>query len=208
MVKWLFSVAVIAGFALLPYSMFSVGAALVCILALFTLFRFQTGPQKAHPPLAPIARNPCPSPHRLRNKHARVLSLLSRHLLLVCVTRNPCPSLPSPSHQTCESPPFPRDRRAPNHAIQPCPKPPAHQTCVGPAFSLGTSSRSQCHEGKGGASGRPAYLQRPTSARTRSPRTPRDRPQACRSRAVPDRAGALRTARPSRPRQPAERRTA
>lgn len=177
MVKWLFSVAVIAGFALLPYSMFSVGAALVCILALFALFRFQTGPQKAHPPLAPIARNPCPS-------------------------------LPSPSHQTCESPLFPRDRRAPNHAIQPCPKPPAQQTCVGPAFSLGTSSRSQCHEGKGGALGRPAYLQRPTSARTRSPRTPRDRPQACRSRAVLDRAGALRTARPSRPRQPAERRTA
>ena len=177
MVKWLFSVAVIAGFALLPYSMFSVGAALVCILALFALFRFQTGPQKAHPPLALIARSPCPS-------------------------------LPSPSHQTCESPLFPRDRRAPNHAIQPCPKPSVDQTCEGPPLPLGASSRSQCHKRKGRAPRSHLYLQRPTSARTRSPRTPRDRPQACRSRAVPDRAGALRTARPSRPRQPAVRRTA
>lgn len=119
--------------------------------------------------------------NRLPDRHARALPFLLGHLRIA--------SSLTPAFKYCP------------HRL-------TGQTCVGPAFSLGTSSRSQRHEGKGGASGRPAYLQRPTSARTRSPRTPRDRPQACRSRAVPDRAGALRTARPSRLRQPAERRTA
>lgn len=46
MAKWLLSVAVIVGFALLPYSTFSVGAALVCVLALFALSIFKPSLKK------------------------------------------------------------------------------------------------------------------------------------------------------------------
>lgn len=75
-------------------------------------------------------------------------------------------------------------------------------------FLLGHLREASATRGKGGPPRSHLYSQRPTSKRTRSPRTPQGRPRAYRLQAGPGRAGALRTARPSRPRRPAGRRTA
>lgn len=45
--KWVLTVAVIAGFAILPYSTASVGAALACVVALFAISVYKPGKKKA-----------------------------------------------------------------------------------------------------------------------------------------------------------------
>ena len=45
--KWAFTVAVIVSFAILPYSTASVGAALACVIALFTIFVYKPDKKKA-----------------------------------------------------------------------------------------------------------------------------------------------------------------
>lgn len=45
--KWALTVAVIVGFAILPYSTTSVGAALVCVIALFAISAYKPGKKKA-----------------------------------------------------------------------------------------------------------------------------------------------------------------
>ena len=46
-VKWALTVAVIVGFAILPYSTASVGAALACVIALFAISAYKPGKKKA-----------------------------------------------------------------------------------------------------------------------------------------------------------------
>ena len=45
--KWALTVAVIVGFAILPYSTASVGAALACVIALFAIFVYKPDKKKA-----------------------------------------------------------------------------------------------------------------------------------------------------------------
>lgn len=45
--KWVLSIVVIAGFALLPFSTATVGAMLVCVIALFVLSVFKPGMKKS-----------------------------------------------------------------------------------------------------------------------------------------------------------------
>lgn len=45
--KWVLSIVVIAGFALLPFSTATVGAMLVCVIALFALSVFKPGMKKS-----------------------------------------------------------------------------------------------------------------------------------------------------------------
>lgn len=45
--KWALTVAVIVSFAILPYSTASVGAALVCVIALFAISAYKPGKKKA-----------------------------------------------------------------------------------------------------------------------------------------------------------------
>lgn len=45
--KWVLAVAVIVSFAILPYSTASVGAALACVIALFTISVYKPGKKKA-----------------------------------------------------------------------------------------------------------------------------------------------------------------
>lgn len=45
--KWALTVAVIVGFAILPYSTASVGAALACVIALFAISAYKPGKKKA-----------------------------------------------------------------------------------------------------------------------------------------------------------------
>ena len=45
--KWVLSIVVIAGFALLPFSTATVGAMLVCVVALFALSVFKPGMKKS-----------------------------------------------------------------------------------------------------------------------------------------------------------------
>lgn len=45
--KWVLSIVVIVGFALLPFSTATVGAMLVCIVALFALSVFKPGMKKS-----------------------------------------------------------------------------------------------------------------------------------------------------------------
>lgn len=46
MAKWVLSIVVIVGFALLPFSTATVGAMLVCVVALFALSVFKPGMKK------------------------------------------------------------------------------------------------------------------------------------------------------------------